>query len=230
MEIGVFISLYILGASIFGVFCAILASRKGEDGRLWFLLGCLFNFVTLIVLAGLPTRERNVLHHTSKRRMQDRLSRKFPRAVSAGIAGAIMCGGIAIGTAFGSSLVFSANGGNSIEDRVSALESWAQRASLEINHWKVYGNPGKNSSSTAGDGSNNNSNNDVTNGDTQPPGPTPEPTPIPKKSCTHKGSTYEDGEWWTDETEYGGYRWRNTYECRDGRRVSWGSEKIGPAS
>ncbi|MBM4167401.1 MAG: hypothetical protein FJ218_10860 [Ignavibacteria bacterium] len=53
---GILIFIGIIQAIIFGTFCRWLATQKGYDGMLWFLLGFLFSVLALIAIAGAPTK------------------------------------------------------------------------------------------------------------------------------------------------------------------------------
>lgn len=68
MEFWVIIS---LSAVTFGGACAILASNKNRDVFGWFVLGCLFSLVALIVIAALSPLTEEERKASAKTRMVD---------------------------------------------------------------------------------------------------------------------------------------------------------------
>jgi|GEM_PF-2485025 len=62
------LSIVAISSVVFGGGCAILASNKHRDPFGWFVLGCLFSLVALIVIAALPAIDEAVLREEAERR------------------------------------------------------------------------------------------------------------------------------------------------------------------
>jgi peptidoglycan/LPS O-acetylase OafA/YrhL len=48
---------YLIGGVIFGIVCAVVANNKGRSPVLWGILGFLFGFIPLIIIALLKKKE-----------------------------------------------------------------------------------------------------------------------------------------------------------------------------
>ena len=45
-------------ALVFGAACGTIASNKGHRAVLWFILGCIFSIISLLIILVLPRKER----------------------------------------------------------------------------------------------------------------------------------------------------------------------------
>lgn len=65
---------------VFGILCAVIASGRGRSPVAWFLLGCLFSCVSLIILLVLPdlkqVEERDRRHQLETRRLREQLAKE----------------------------------------------------------------------------------------------------------------------------------------------------------
>ena len=47
----------IVVALVFGAACGTIASNKGRRAVLWFILGCIFSIISLLIILVLPKKE-----------------------------------------------------------------------------------------------------------------------------------------------------------------------------